>query len=57
MKYAVEMGLNAMMYIPVFIKTGLAIQKLLGWTPDAQHGEPNFIFIKIRKVGCGSVWV
>jgi hypothetical protein len=28
MNYAVEMGSGAMIYIPSFIKTGLAIQKL-----------------------------
>jgi hypothetical protein len=32
MKYAVEMGSGAMIYIPSFIKIGLGIQKLiLGW--------------------------
>jgi hypothetical protein len=30
MKYAVEMGSFAMIYIPSFIKIGLGIQKLLG---------------------------
>jgi hypothetical protein len=30
MKYAVEKGSGAMMYIPSFIKTGTAIQKLVG---------------------------
>jgi hypothetical protein len=30
MKYAVEMGSGAMMYIPSFIKIGLGIQKLMG---------------------------
>jgi hypothetical protein len=29
MSYTVEMGSNAIIYIPVFIKTGLAIQKLI----------------------------
>jgi hypothetical protein len=29
MKYAVEMGSGAMMYIPSFIKTSSAIQKLI----------------------------
>jgi hypothetical protein len=28
--YAVEMSLGAMIYTPSFIKTGLAIQKLMG---------------------------
>jgi hypothetical protein len=30
MKYAVEMGLCAMIYVPGFIKIGLSIQKLRG---------------------------
>jgi hypothetical protein len=30
MKYAVEMGSGAMIYIPSFIKIGSGIQKLLG---------------------------
>jgi hypothetical protein len=30
MKYAVETGSGAMMYIPSFIETGSGIQKLLG---------------------------
>jgi hypothetical protein len=32
MKYAVEMGSGAVIYIPTFIKTGSGIQKLIrGW--------------------------
>jgi hypothetical protein len=30
MKYAVEIGSGAMMYIPSFIKVGSAIHKLMG---------------------------
>jgi hypothetical protein len=30
MKYAVELGSRAMMYIPTFIKIGSGIQKLTG---------------------------
>jgi hypothetical protein len=30
MKYAVEMGSGALMYIPSFIKIGSGIQKLIG---------------------------
>jgi hypothetical protein len=30
MKYAVEMGADAMIYIPSFVKTGSDIQKLIG---------------------------
>jgi hypothetical protein len=36
MKYAVTMGLGAMMYIPSFIKIYLAIQKLMGGCTDIQ---------------------
>jgi hypothetical protein len=36
MMYAVEMGSDAMMYIPCFIKTGSGIQKLIGGFTDAQ---------------------
>jgi hypothetical protein len=31
MKYAVEMGSGAMIYIPRFIKIGSGIQKLIEW--------------------------
>jgi hypothetical protein len=37
MKYAVEMGSGAMIYIPNFIKIGSAIQKLMGGR--TQHGD------------------
>jgi hypothetical protein len=30
MKYAVDMGSGAMIYVPNFIKTGSGIQKLMG---------------------------
>jgi hypothetical protein len=30
MKYAIEMGSGAVIYIPSFIKTGSGIQKLIG---------------------------
>jgi hypothetical protein len=30
MKYAVEMGSGAMIYMPSFVKSGSAIQELLG---------------------------
>jgi hypothetical protein len=32
MKYAVEVGSVAMVYIPSFIKIGSGIQKLIGYT-------------------------
>jgi hypothetical protein len=55
MKYAVQMGSNAMIYIPSFIRIGSGIQKLFGreytgtqtaWRPH----KPNFYFFKMRKV-------
>jgi hypothetical protein len=39
MKYAVEMGSGAMIYIPCFIKMGSAVQKLIGGYTDTQHGD------------------
>jgi hypothetical protein len=36
MKYAVEMGSGAMMYIPSFIKIGSGIRKLIGRYTDTQ---------------------
>jgi hypothetical protein len=40
MKYAVEMGSDAMIYVSSFIKTGSAIQKLIGgYTDTRQHGD------------------
>jgi hypothetical protein len=38
MKYAVEISLVAMIYIPSFIKIGSGIQKLLGGI-HRQHGD------------------
>jgi hypothetical protein len=35
MKYAVEMGSGAMMYIPSFIKIGCGIQKLIEGITDS----------------------
>jgi hypothetical protein len=41
MKYAVEMGSDAMIYIPSFIKTGSGIQKLIRGDTQThrQHGD------------------
>jgi hypothetical protein len=40
MKYAVEMGSGAMMYIPSVIKFGSAIQKFMGgWHIYIHHGD------------------
>jgi hypothetical protein len=38
MKYAVEMGSGAMLYIPSFIMIGSGIQKLTGERIHRQHG-------------------
>jgi hypothetical protein len=37
MKYATEMGSNAMMYVPNYIKTGSGIQKLVGGIQTYSH--------------------
>jgi hypothetical protein len=41
MKYTTEMGSDAMIYIPSFIKIGSGIQKLLGRDSQThrQHGD------------------
>jgi hypothetical protein len=41
MKYAIEMGSGAIIYTASFIKTGLAIQKLMkgGTQAHRQHGD------------------
>jgi hypothetical protein len=41
MKYAVEMGSRAIIYIPSFIKIGLGIQKFIGGDSSThrQHGD------------------
>jgi hypothetical protein len=51
MKYAIEMGSSTMIYIPSFMKTGSAIQKLTGaGYKDTQRArqshKPTFIFQK-----------
>jgi hypothetical protein len=38
MKYAVEMGSGAIIYVPSFIKIGSGIQKLI-WGIHRQHGD------------------
>jgi hypothetical protein len=51
MKYAVETGSGAMMYIPSFVKIGSAIQKLIRGI-HRQQGDCIsllFIFFKINK--------
>jgi hypothetical protein len=54
MKYAVEMGSGAMIYIPSFIKIGSGIQKLKRGFTETQHDDLIslllFFFFKIRKL-------
>jgi hypothetical protein len=51
MKYAIEMGSGAMLYVPSFIKIGSEIEKLIGRI-HRQHGDliSLLLFYKIRKV-------
>jgi hypothetical protein len=56
MKYAVEMGSGAMIYIPSFVKTGSGVQKFMeGIYRHTQTAwwshKPTFIFFKIKKLG------
>jgi hypothetical protein len=58
MKYAVEMGLGAVIYVLSVIQIGSAIQKLIqGRSTDTHTQQGNlislflFYFFKIRKVG------
>jgi hypothetical protein len=59
MKYVVEMGSGALIYIPSFIKIGSGIQKLFGGGGDSQTNREQgdlisllyFFFFKLRKVG------
>jgi hypothetical protein len=55
MKYGIEMGSGAMMYIQSFIKFGSGIQKLIGGVrqTDRQQGDHIrlLLFFKIRKAG------
>jgi hypothetical protein len=55
MKYAVEMGSGAMIYIPSFIGIGSDIQKLILWDTQThrEHGDriSLFSFFLIRNVG------
>jgi hypothetical protein len=43
MKYAVEMGSGAVIYVPTFIKIGSSIQKLIGGI-HRQHGDRISLF-------------
>jgi hypothetical protein len=43
------MGSGAMKYVPIFIKIGSGIQKLMVWYTDRELGELYFYIFKIRK--------
>jgi hypothetical protein len=53
MKYAVEMGSAAMIYIPSFIKIDSDIQKIMGGGGNTQTAwrlhKPTFIFLQNKK--------
>jgi hypothetical protein len=55
MKYTMEMGSGAVIYIPSFIKIGSGIQKLIRGDIQThrQHGDrkSQLWFFKIRKAG------
>jgi hypothetical protein len=55
MKYAVEMGSGAMIYIPSFIKIGSGIQKLSGGgggiRRHRQHGDIISLLLFFSKYG------
>jgi hypothetical protein len=56
MKYAVEMGSGAVIYVPRFIKIGSGVQKLTGRGYTHKHRRHGvrvsvLLFFKIRKVG------
>jgi hypothetical protein len=44
MKYAVEMGSDAMIYMPSFINIGSGIQKLIDTQTTWTSHKPTFIF-------------
>jgi hypothetical protein len=59
MKYAVQMGSGAVIYVPIFIEIGSGIQKLI--RADSTHTHTHkqqrdlislLYFLKIRKVCC-----
>jgi hypothetical protein len=59
MKYAVEMGSGAVIYIPSFMKTGSNIQKLIWWDMQTHrnHGDgisfyvwPTFLILKKNRL-------
>jgi hypothetical protein len=51
MTYAVEMGSGAIMYIPIFMKTGSCIQKLIEGHTDRQISwRPHKATFVLRKI-------
>jgi hypothetical protein len=48
MKYAIEMGSSAIIYIPSFMKIGSGIQKLIGGI-HRQHGDLISLFLFFSK--------
>lgn len=48
MKYAVDVGSGAIIYIQNFIKTHSAIQKLIGET-QKQHGDSIRLYLFLSK--------
>jgi hypothetical protein len=56
-EYAVEIGPGAMIHIPLFIKIGSGVQKLVGIYTETHRQQVNLIslllvfFFKIKKVG------
>jgi hypothetical protein len=54
MKYAVEMGSGAMIYIPSFIKIGSDIQKLKRWdTHTDTHRQQGDLISLLLFLPCG----
>jgi hypothetical protein len=49
MKYTVEMGSGAMIYIPSFIKIGSGIQKLIGGFKYTEHGDSTSLLLFSSK--------
>jgi hypothetical protein len=54
MKYAVEMGSDATMYVPSFIQTGSGIQTFIKWDTQTHREHGDFIslilFFRIREI-------
>jgi hypothetical protein len=51
MKYAVEMGSSATIYMPSFIKIILGIRKLIEVDSQTHKQHGDLYFFKIRRVG------